>query len=32
MTDRYMNGDQADLHDAVHKLGGFRAHFGNSVR
>ena len=27
MTDRYMHGDQADLHDAVHKLGNFRAHF-----
>ena len=22
MTDRYMHGDQADLHDAVHKLEG----------
>ena len=23
MTDRYMHGDQADLHDAIHKLGNF---------
>jgi len=32
MTDRYMHGDQADLHDAVHKLGNFRAHSGHSAR
>ena len=31
MTDRYMHGDQADLWDAVHKLGNFRAHSGRSV-
>jgi len=32
MTDRYMHGDQADLLDAVHKLGSFRSHSGHSVR
>ena len=32
MTDRYMHGDQAHLHDAVHKLDNFRAHSGHSVR
>ena len=32
MTDRYMPGEQADLHDAVHKLGNFRSHSGHSVR
>jgi len=32
MTDRYMHGDQADLHDAVHKLENFRSHSGHSVR
>ena len=30
MTDRYMHGDQADLHDAVHKLGNFRSHSGHT--
>ena len=30
MTDRYMHGDQADLHDAVHKLENFRSHSGHS--
>ena len=30
MTDRYMHGDQADLHDAVHKLENFRSHSGRS--
>ena len=29
MTDRYMRGDQADLHDAVHKLENFRSHSGH---
>ena len=32
MTDRYMHGDQAHLHDAVHKLDNFRAHSGHSAR
>jgi len=32
MTDRYVHGDQADLHDAVPKLKNFRSHFGHSVR
>jgi len=32
MTDRYMHGDQADLHDAVRKLETFRSHSGHSVR
>ena len=32
MTDRYMHGDQADSHDAVHKLGNYRAQSGQSVR
>ena len=26
MTDRYMHSDQADIHDAVHKLEKFRSH------
>ena len=32
MTDRYMHGDQADMHDAVRKLETFRSHSGHSVR
>ncbi len=32
MTDRYMHSDQADLHDAVHKLEKFRSHSGHSAR
>ena len=32
MTDRYMPSDQADLHDAVHKLEKFRSHSGHSAR
>ena len=31
MTDRYMHSDQADLHDAVHKLEKFRSHSGHSA-
>ena len=30
MTDRYMHGDQADIHDAVRKLEKFRSHSGHS--
>ena len=29
-TDRYMHSDQADIHDAVHKLEKFRSHSGHS--
>ena len=29
MTDRYMHSDQADIHDAVHKLEKFRSHSGH---
>ena len=29
MTDRYMHSDQADIHDAVRKLGEFRSRFGH---
>ena len=32
MTDRYMHSDQADLHDAVHKLEKFRSHSAHSAR
>ena len=32
MTDRYMHSDQADLHDAVHKLEKFQSHSGHSTR
>ena len=32
MTDRYMHSDQADLHDAVHKLEKVRSHSGHSAR
>jgi len=32
MTDRYMHSDQADIHDAVHKLEKFRSHSGHSAR
>ena len=32
MTDRYMRSDQADIHDAVHKLEKFRSHSGHSAR
>ena len=31
MTDRYMHGDQADIHDAVRKLEKFRSHSGHSA-
>ena len=31
MTDRYMHSDQADIHDAVHKLEKFRSHSGHSA-
>jgi len=30
MADRYMRSDQADIHDAVHKLEKFRSHSGHS--
>ena len=30
MTDRYMHSDQADIHDAVHKLEKFRSHSGHA--
>ena len=30
MTDRYMHGDQADLHDAVRKLENYRSHSGHT--
>ena len=30
MADRYMHSDQADIHDAVHKLEKFRSHSGHS--
>ena len=30
MTDRYMHSDQADIHNAVHKLEKFRSHSGHS--
>ena len=30
MTDRYMHGDQADMHDAVRKLETLRSHSGHT--
>ena len=30
MTDRYMNSDQANIHDTVHKLEKFRSHSGHA--
>ena len=32
MTDRYMHGDQADMHDAVRKLETFRSHSERNAR
>ena len=30
MADRYMNSDQANIHDTVHKLEKFRSHSGHA--